>query len=372
MFVLVSPASTLLTGYTPDELIGRPVFELLFPNDVREVQAGFSRMLQKPKVRTTLYRIHKKDGGVVWFETVSTPIMDESGQVKEIMCVSRDVTERKKAEQAVQTREKHFERLLNATPILMWLSDHDGKYFFFNESWLKFTSRPLQDMHEDGWTKSVHEDDLLRIRKNYRRHAHALQPFSHEYRLRDASGTYHWILEYAVPRFTESATFLGYMGTCVDVSDLKSVQAELKSNNRALQQFKFAFDSTPDQMIISDRDGYILYANEAAERTTGYSIREMLGKKLGSRELWGGYMTKEYYQRLWEIVKKNKQSFAGKVYNRQKNGVGYWAEISIHPLLGLNGGVKYFIATERVLPDDVGEPQNVAQSRIEFAGKQTI
>lgn len=370
-FIFVSSASIPLLGHAPHEMIGHSMFDFLSPHDVRDVRAGVSRMLQKPKVYTMIYRVRKKDGTFVWFETVSTPIKNDNGHVEEIVCVSRDITDRKRTEDVLRAREKQFERLANAAPVLMWLSDHYGKYVFFNESWLKFTGRRLQDMYEGGWTKSVYEADLLRIRKNYRRSAHSLQPFSHEYRLLDAKGEYHWVLERAVPRFSEKSIFEGYVGTCIDVSELKSVQRELRANNRSLQQFKFAFDSMPDHMVISDRDGTILYANAAAERITGYSKEEMIGKKHGSRELWGGYMTHEYYQKMWNTIKKDKDSFVGKIYNRRKSGEWYWSEMHIHPLLGPNRGVRFYIATERVIPESEGELQNVSREPREKCGKDT-
>lgn len=357
----VSPSSDVLLGYSPKEMVGHSIFDFLFSEDVRNARAGFSRLLQKPRSYTMTYRIRKKDASVAWFETVLSPVFDEKGRVFEIVGVSRDISHRKRTEEAIRANEKQLKRIANATPILLWLADTEGRCVFFNESWLKFTGRNMQDACGYEWMKSVHEGDIFRIRKNYRRHAHALQPFSHEYRLRDSKGKYRWVLEKAVPRFSDDSVFEGYLGTCIDVSELKSAQQELRAKNKTLQQFKFAFDSIPDHMIITDREGIVLYANEAAARMTGYTQDEIVGKKHGSRELWGGLMTQEYYRRLWTTIKKEKTSFVGKIYNRRKDGTRYWAEIRIHPLLGTNLGVKYYVTTERVIPDAEGEPHTVAQ-----------
>ena len=91
-----------------------------------------------------------------------------------------------------------------------------------------------------------------------------------------------------------------------------------------LEKFKLAVSNSAEHMIITDADGRILYANEAAQKITGYSLEEMLGK---TPRLWGGLMDRGYYDDLWRAIKTEKKGFTGEILNRRKNGQEYYSAV---------------------------------------------
>jgi len=111
-----------------------------------------------------------------------------------------------------------------------------------------------------------------------------------------------------------------------------------------VKDLKWGFDMVSDHVVITDPNANILYANKAAEKNTGYSIEEMIGKNPG--DLWGGGMPKEFYEKMWEVIKIEKQPFVGEVKNKRKEGTQYWQEVHISPVLWENGDVKFFIGIE--------------------------
>jgi PAS domain S-box-containing protein len=115
----------------------------------------------------------------------------------------------------------------------------------------------------------------------------------------------------------------------------------------AIEEYKLALDSASDHITITDAHGIILYANRAIERTTGFSPEEVVGKKAGSRELWGGLMDRAFYDRLWTTVIRDRQSFVSELRNRRKDGTVYDASATISPILGSSGEVEYLIGIER-------------------------
>jgi nitrogen fixation regulatory protein len=115
----------------------------------------------------------------------------------------------------------------------------------------------------------------------------------------------------------------------------------------SLQSFKLAADYTVDHIVITDPDGLIVYANRAMTRITGYEVEEVMGKKAGSSQLWGGFLSLAEYARLWGTIKTNKERYTGILPNRRKNGERYQAEVQILPVLDEQGEVEFFIGIER-------------------------
>lgn len=114
-----------------------------------------------------------------------------------------------------------------------------------------------------------------------------------------------------------------------------------------------------DPVIITDPEGICLYVNEAFETVTGYTPEDVLGKKAGSTDIWGGTMDKEFYQKLWQTVTKDKKTFRDKIRNKRKNGEEYNARISITPLLDEHNNITHIISTEHDLSE-----QDLAQEQI--------
>lgn len=109
------------------------------------------------------------------------------------------------------------------------------------------------------------------------------------------------------------------------------------------------FETISDHVIITDEHANILYANKAAEKNTGYSRKEMLGKNPG--DLWGGKMSPEFYQRMWHRIKIEKRPFVGEALNVRKDGTEYWQELHIFPVLDQADNPKFFIGIEPNITD---------------------
>lgn len=144
--------------------------------------------------------------------------------------IIRDITERLRAEEAVRESEKRFRLMAESAPVLMWMSGTDKLCTDFNDAWLRFTGRNIEQELGEGWTHSVHPDDLQACLHGYTYAFEARKPFTLQYRLLRHDGQYRWILHKGVPRFLEDGQFAGYIGCCVDITEqkeLKAVQAEL-------------------------------------------------------------------------------------------------------------------------------------------------
>ena len=106
------------------------------------------------------------------------------------------------------------------------------------------------------------------------------------------------------------------------------------------------FRGVLDQVIVTDPEGFILYANSLVETITGYSFIEVIGKK---PSLWGDQMPESFYEKMWQTIKIKKKPIMVIVNNQKKNGTLYKAKLQITPVFGVNGEIKMFVGVERVI-----------------------
>lgn len=122
--------------------------------------------------------------------------------------------------------------LVEQAPILIWRAGLDMLCDYFNERWLDFTGRTLEEEAGNGWTEGVHPDDYDRCLAVYTEHFARREVFEMEYRLRRHDGAYRWLFDRGVPFHDESGEFAGYIGSCVDVTPRVEAEAELERRRR--------------------------------------------------------------------------------------------------------------------------------------------
>jgi PAS domain S-box-containing protein len=142
--------------------------------------------------------------------------------------------EKRVAERTAQLREseERFRTMADAAPMMIWLAGVDKLCTFFNQVWLEFTGRSMAEELGNGWAELVHAEDLERCMATFRSAFDLREPFEMEYRLRRADGEYRWVLDRGMPRFSPAGTFSGYVGTTVDITDLKQNHARMLASQK--------------------------------------------------------------------------------------------------------------------------------------------
>jgi len=166
--------------------------------------------------------------------------------------------------------EQRFRGMADAAPVMIWMAGIDKLCTFFNTGWLAFTGRAVDQELGNGWTEGVHPADLDRCIRIYADAFDARRDFTMEYRLRRHDGEYRWILDRGTPRVEADGTFLGYIGSCFDVTDLK----------RGEERMRLAVEAAPNAMVMVDRGGHIVLLNAQAEKVFGYAREELLGRSI--------------------------------------------------------------------------------------------
>jgi PAS domain S-box-containing protein len=119
-----------------------------------------------------------------------------------------------------------YRALVENSPVMIWRSGTDALCDYFNETWLAFTGRTLEQEIGEGWAEGVHPDDLKSCVDRYLGCFHRRESFEMEYRLRRHDGAYRWIFDRGTPFFGEDGAFKGFIGSCVDVDERRRAQAE--------------------------------------------------------------------------------------------------------------------------------------------------
>src|SRR6266480_4063587 len=167
-------------------------------------------------------------------ETVlSADTVDIAGEPCFVVTI-RDITDRKRSEAALRESEERFRVVADSAPVLIWMSDSDKLCTFFNKTWLEFTGRTMEQEIGNGWTDGVHPDDFQSCLKTYVEAFDARESFVMQYRLRRHDGEYRWISDNGVPRYDAQENFAGYIGSCMDVTELMKKERALRESEERM------------------------------------------------------------------------------------------------------------------------------------------
>jgi PAS domain S-box-containing protein len=179
--------------------------------------------------------------------------------------------------------EQRFRELLDASPVMVWMSGTDAQCTFFNRAWLEFRGRSLEAELGNGWTAGLHPDDRDLCVETYLKAFSARTPFRVQYRVQRADGEYAWIENAGTP-LIEDTVFVGYMGTAMDVSDRR---VRTFAPDRESVRLVFALTERERQVLVLIAGGKS--TKEAAAHLgisykTADSHRSRILEKLGVHE----------------------------------------------------------------------------------------
>ena len=170
-------------------------------------------------------------------------------------------------QRALHETEERFRTTVDTAPAMIWIVGTDMKCTYVNQRWLDFTGRTEAQELGTGWTEAIHADDYERILKLYESSIKERAPFEMEYRLRRHSGEYRWIIDTGVPRFDHDGAFLGYIGSCVDITERKEQEVALQTAHEELHQLKNQLEaeniSLQQELQLDDKFGEIVGQSDA-------------------------------------------------------------------------------------------------------------
>jgi PAS domain S-box-containing protein len=236
------------------------LLQVVHPGDRERMKQLVQHMFEHGGEYESEYRITRPDGSTRWIAGHGSVELDEHGKPAFGRGVSRDVTRRKHGEEALLESEARFRTMADTAPVLIWVSDEDKLCTYVNKAWLEFTGRSMEETLGNGWSEALHPDDVEKALRTYSSAFDAREPFVMQYRLRRHDGEFRWITDQGVPRYGPRGNFRGYVGACVDITDLLEKE-------RALHEFEervvlageathhgvWELDTTTNELWMSDK-----------------------------------------------------------------------------------------------------------------------
>ena len=332
-----SPSVERLLGYKPDELVGSNAFEFIHPDDVDGIQQVFLNVLKQPdRTDSAVYRFRHKDGSWRVFESLGRNLLHDLA-VRGVIVNSRDITDRKKMDEALRASEQRYRSLFKAMregfALCEIICGADGqpcdyRFLEVNAAFEKLlgvtrqetigrTVRGLFPQVEDFWIATYGNVALTGTPIRFENYLQALRK--------------HFEVVAFSPKRGQFASIFQ------DVTDRKVVEERLHLQSTALE-------AAANSIVITDRQGSILWANPAFTRLTGYTAEEVIGKN--PRLLQSGEHEPEFYRSLWKTVTSG-QTWQGNILNRRKDGSLYHEDMTITPVRNNGGEITHFIAIKQ-------------------------
>ena len=311
-----SPSIERVLGYTPQEFMAINGFAVIHPGDIASIAHTFQQLLAIPGlVDTKQFRSRRKDGTWRWVEATMTNLLHDP-DVQALVTNLRDITERKQAEEEelnalaqqkeerlvesaerkhIEESEQRFRLLADGAPVMIWTSGIDKLCTYFNAPWLAFTGRTMEQEVGNGWAEGVYPADKQRCLDIYTSSFDARKPFSMDYRLRRFDGQYRWVLDNGIPFYAPAGTFTGYIGSCIDITERRSLEQQLQYSEQKLRSL---VEANILGVIVADLDGRIYESNDRFAQTLGYSTDELVAETFH----WSQLIPPESHEALGQLM----------------------------------------------------------------------
>jgi PAS domain S-box-containing protein len=263
----ISKAWHAHTGVPPEESQGWGWMSVFHPEDLPGLMKKWEEVLTAGLPDETEARIRRHDGVYRWFLIRAEPFRDGSGRILRWYGTSTDIEDRKRAEEALASREKDLKLIIDTIPTLSWSTDATGFVEFLSRRWLDFTGLTEEQALGFGWAVAIHPDDAAGLLQYWQGALEKGSPVDVEARLRRYDGAYRWFLFRADPLRDETGTVVKWYGTNIEIEDRKRAEEELRRND--------AFLAEAQRLSATGSFSWSVDTNQIAFSAEAYRIFEL-------------------------------------------------------------------------------------------------
>ena len=325
-------------GYTEEDFISGRIsyFSIIHPDDSAQVEKEVTEYSQNHTDHfSQVYRIITATGEVRWIDDRTVIQRDYSGNIVSYIGTIIDITKRKTAQLLLKDSEEKFRKISENS--LMGIFIYKEKFVYVNEAFSDITGYTKDELlNMESWEilDPSHHQETQKIAQ--KRLSGIEFPLTHGAMTLIKKSGQKRIIRVSTQTIKHENEYAG-TGTVVDITDIQETKKQLQLLSQAIEQ-------TDEMIKITDKDGTIIYANDALVAHTGYKRIELIGKK--SSVLKSGKHNKEFYQNMWDTILGG-HTYRNTLINKKKDSQLYYEELTITPIMDSEQKIQNFVSTSQ-------------------------
>ncbi len=363
--VWVSPSVEKQTGYTVEEMKNVPPDKTMTPESIARAVEAFNRGKQLYEEGKEFAdhlemegEVYRKDGSTFWSENRYQLVRDSEGKPAYILMQGRDITEPKRAEEALRQSEERFRNMANMLPQTIFEVDERGDITFVNRQGYQTFGYSEEDIVRGiNLLQIIDPEDHARAVENLSRRINGEEPPANEYTAVRKDGSRLPVVIYA-RSMIQDGRYAGMRGILIDMTEHKKAEEALRQSEA---RYRLITDNTADSIWALGPDLRIAYQSPSGERIFGYTLQEW--QTVG----WSDFVHPDYLGTVTDLFSdfrhgREEGSRTITVKLRNKDGRELWAETSASPIRGQDGEFAGVVGVTR----DVSERMRAEQELLEY------
>jgi len=332
-----------LTGFTSEELLEKNVLQdLIIPQDREHIMEVIEKLMRGVG-QTYEVRWRTKDGRILYFEGSSSARVTDEGKFLCTRCILRDITGRKRAEQALKESEKRFRDIADNALEWIWEVDSNGKYTYVSPVVERILGYKPEEILQKHFYDLFCPDDKEELKRA------AFEVFAGKEGFRELinrnmhkNGKVVWLSTSGIPIIDERGECVGYRGADIDITERKEAEDKVRLLTTAVEQ-------SSEGIAVVDLEGNILSLNKAFAGMHGYTTEELIGKGLSI------FHTPEQIPAVNKANKQIKETgeFNGEIWHKRRDG-------TVFPALMHNS----------ILRDEAGKPVGIIGTALDITERK--
>ncbi len=326
LVTIISPSVRTHAGYNPEDIIGNPVTDFYLNPEDRETFV--QKLKEKGAVNDSELKLKAKDGSVIETSVSAHIIFGNNGEPTGVEGVLRDITERKRAEEALKESEEKYRDLVENLAEVIYALNPSGKVLYVSPAVKSLIGYTPKEVEDQSFVRLIHEDDLPQAAKRIQKILSGAS-VTGEYRIRAKSGQIRWIRTSSRPVFKEKQ-ITGIQGILTDITESKEAERELRESEK---KYRELIEKSLQGVVIV-QDSRVVFANKALAKITGFTAKELLSL---TPERMKALIHPEDQERVWGLLENR---LAGKALpphyecrGIRKDGSVMWMEIFAHQII---------------------------------------
>jgi PAS domain S-box-containing protein len=242
IIIEVNSPALELTGGERKKVVQTSFINLIEENKRSYFQIFLDKSFKTTDTQKAEFRIIGKDNDYFHILAFAKCVVDADPENKLCSVTLVDITHFKMQEEMIRESQARFENMANTAPVMIWIADVDGLFSFLNKVWLDFTGNEMGDDLGMNWLKNVHPEDLEKLLGLYQDAFSSKTSFSCEFRFKRKDDVYRWIMINGTPRFSRDGIFMGFIGSCADISEQKESEEKIRKINIELAEINATKD----------------------------------------------------------------------------------------------------------------------------------